>query len=40
LGDLKQQKFQKLVYFAEKVGILGEQDKTADQDLKEEIEEV
>lgn len=40
LDDFDGIKFQKLVYYAEKTGIIGDHPATADQDLKDEIEEV
>ena len=38
LEQFKDIKFQKLVYFAEKTGVIGDKKVTADQDLKDEIE--
>lgn len=40
LVDFEGIKFQKLVYFSEKVGIIGDKPVNVDQDLKDEIEEV
>lgn len=40
LDDFDGIKFQKLVYYAEKTGIIGDQPANVDQDLKDEIEEV
>lgn len=40
LDDFDGMKFQKLVYYAEKVGIIGDKPVNVDQDLKDEIEEV
>ena len=40
LSDFDGIKFQKLVYFSEKVGLIGEKPVNVDQDLKDEIEEV
>lgn len=40
LHDFDGIKFQKLVYFSEKVGIIGDKPNNVDQDLKDEIEEV
>jgi hypothetical protein len=40
LEQFKSLKFQKLVYFAEKTGVIGEKKVTADQDLKDEIEDL
>lgn len=40
LADFDGIKFQKLVYYSEKVGIIGDKPANVDQDLKDEIEEV
>ena len=39
LQEFKNIKFQKLVYFAEKVGIIGDKQMNIDQDLKDDIED-
>jgi hypothetical protein len=40
LEELEGEKFQKLVYFAEKIGAIGERDIGVNQDLKNEIEDL
>lgn len=40
LEELEGEKFQKLVYFAEKIGAIGEKDIGVNQDLKNEIEDL
>lgn len=40
MADFDGIKFQKLVYYSEKVGIIGDKPANVDQDLKDEIEEV
>lgn len=40
LEEFKDLKFQKLVYFAEKTGVIGQKNPSMDQDLKDEIEDL